>query len=98
MMPFGFGHRADAVYEIESAFEIGKQESLLDVMAVDHFPIGKLRRQLFQSLAFEGRHAAPARHAMLIGKIAHPRSTHTSMFRTSTGYVFSGFNCSCNLG
>src|SRR5437879_3506853 len=76
MVPFGFSQGADAVHEIESAFEIGKQKSLLDVMAVDYFPIGKLRRQLLQRLAFEGRHAAPAGHAMLIGKIAHPRSTH----------------------
>src|SRR5712691_11296778 len=61
-------------------------------MAIHHFPIGKLRRQLSQRLSFERRHAAAAGYAALIGQTTHPGSTQTSSSRTSTGYVFSGFN------
>src|SRR5580704_14957553 len=46
MMAFGFRHCAGAVYEGQGRLEIGKEEGLLQVMAIHNFPIGKLRGQL----------------------------------------------------
>src|SRR5437867_7709203 len=75
MMTLRFRHAAGAVDKFQRLFEIRKQEGFLQMMRVDHLPIGKLRRELFQRLAFERRHSAPAGHAMSIGKAAHSKST-----------------------
>src|SRR6266478_1068785 len=83
MVALGLGHGADAVHEIQRCLEIGKQEGLLDMMPVDYLPLGKQRRQFVQSLAFERRYATAAGHATSIRQAAHPRSTHTSLSRTS---------------
>src|ERR1700680_4453161 len=98
MMALGLGHRAGAIHKVQGCLEIGKEESLLQVMAIHDFPIGKLRGQLIKRLAFKRGNSAAARHTALIGEITHPKSTQTSVSRNSTGSVRSGRSCSRSFG
>src|SRR5687767_9713663 len=61
VMTLFLGHGAHAVDEIESFPEIGEWKRFQEMMAVDHFPVGNLRRKLRERLALKRRHAAPAR-------------------------------------
>src|SRR6266478_8667176 len=72
MMALGFSHRAGVIHKVQGRLEIGKEKGLLQVMAIYHFPIGKLCGQLGKWLAFQRWNSAATGHATLIGEITHP--------------------------
>src|SRR5260370_38685018 len=72
MMALGFSHRAGAIHKVQDRLEIGKEKGLLQVMAIYHFPIGKLCGQLGKWLAFQRWNSAATGHTTFIGEITHP--------------------------
>ena len=58
---------AGAVYKVECLLKIGKAEYSVQMMLPDHFPIGQLRMERIQRIAFERENATTAGNASLVG-------------------------------
>jgi hypothetical protein len=67
MMRLFLRDRAGAIHEIERCFEIGKLERLMQMMLVDHFPIGQLGFERVEGVALKRGNTAFARYARLFG-------------------------------
>jgi hypothetical protein len=52
MVPFLLRHRADPVDELERRLEVHREKCFLDVMAVDHSPVGELPGQRGEGFPF----------------------------------------------
>ena len=63
MMGLLFGDGAGAIDESERFGEIRESKYFVQVVLIDDFPVGQLRLERLQSIAFERRNATAARNA-----------------------------------
>src|SRR5277367_3449544 len=71
MMPLLLRNRPHLIHKCQRLLEIRKRERPHNVMPIHHLPPRHLFRQCCQLPTSQRRHSSPARHTILLRKLAH---------------------------